>query len=54
MTAFVAGSSGLVYEEMRATMPADLALIRQRITETYGDPELFNGALFSIFLAAAF
>ena len=54
MTAFVAGSSGLFYEEMRATMPADLALIRQRITETYGDPERFNGALFRIFLAAAF
>ena len=54
ITAFVAGSSGRFFEEMRATMPADLALIRQRITETYGDPELFNGALFSIFLAAAF
>ena len=39
---------------MQATMPADLELIRQRITETYGTPERFNGALLCIFQDAAF
>ena len=54
VAAFVAGTRGLFYEEMRATMPADLALIRRRIDETYGSPERFNGALLSIFQDAAF
>ncbi len=35
-------------------MPADLALIWQRIRETYGDSERFNGALLCIFQEAAF
>jgi hypothetical protein len=53
ITSFVATTTGCFYEDMRATMPADLELIRQRIKETYGDPEHFNGALLSIFQAAA-
>ena len=54
VAAFVAGTRGLFYEEMRATMPADLALIRSRIDETYGGPERFNCALLRIFQDAAF
>ena len=54
VAAFVAGTRGLFYEEMRATMPADLALIRRRIDQTYGSPERFNGALLRIFQDAAF
>jgi hypothetical protein len=54
ITSFVATTSGRFYEEMRATMPADLELIRQRIKETYGNPERFNGALLCIFQEAAF
>jgi len=51
---FVAGTRGLFYEEMIATVPADLALIRHRINETYGSPGRFNCALLSIFQDAAF
>jgi hypothetical protein len=54
IASFVATTSGRFYEEMQATMPADLELIRQRITETYGTPERFNGALLRIFQDAAF
>jgi hypothetical protein len=54
IASFVATTSGRFYEEMQATMPADLELIRQRITETYGNPERFNGALLRIFQDAAF
>jgi hypothetical protein len=53
VAAFVASTRGLFYEEMRATMPADLALIRRRIDQTYGSPDSFNGALLSIFQDAA-
>jgi hypothetical protein len=45
IASFVATCSGRFYDEMRATMPADLKLIRLRIKDTYGDPETFDGAL---------
>ena len=54
LTSFVATTSGRFFEEMRATVPTDLELIRQRIKETYGNPERFNGALLCIFQDAAF
>jgi hypothetical protein len=54
ITSFVASTSGCFYEEMRATMPTDMELIRQRINETYCDPEHFNGTLLRMFQSAAF
>jgi hypothetical protein len=54
IASFVDSTSGRFYQEMQATVPADLALIRQRILETYGDLERFNGALLSIFQDAVY
>ncbi len=54
ITSFVASTSGRFYQEMQATMPTDLELIRKRITETYGKPELFNRAVLRILQEAAF
>ena len=54
MASFVDSTSGRFFQEMQATVPADLVLIRERILETYGNPERFNGALLRIFQAAVY